>query len=453
MIVDIKKLLKNRNVLMGIGLFFYVFLLALSVMIPSLNLGLTDSITVAFIYRSILFIFFLIITIFLFSKKSHLDHPLLMVANILFLIVNLTAIFLPYGDKLVSLDIKFIALLYLLSVIFTLFSFFEVFPKYINKKSIITFFILIDVLMLVCTIYSLIAEFGSIINAFVAKGEDAHFYQIHSFFDNKNSYGFMLFVAIIATLFLYKYFQKKWLIIPMIYFGINLVISRAKTAILLTMVLVLIYGMYKLITTYKDHKGRIIFIASIIVVFISVFLLCVFAPAIYNSSSFLSSLSNFVKEAFIGQGVRSIQARLRNLLDAGELFSNPRIILGYGEYIVRVYANTCCIVLGPIDNAYIYNLLAGGIFKTILFIYCYYLILKQVVQLTKLNNISTLYKIFIWSFEIVLLIYGMFENFQILGSNHPAIIYLLFSYSIPYLIIKSEPTKTVKPITGTFSVG
>jgi len=286
----------------------------------------------------------------------------------------------------------------------------------------------------VCCLYSLIAEFNDIIAAFTAKGEDAHFHQIHSFFDNKNSYGFMIFVSIIGTLFIYKWVKKKWLYVLLTFFAINLVISRAKTALILIGLLLLINGMYKLITTFNDHRLRNILIVSSVALFVAIFMTVVFVPSIYNLSTFLSNLSNFVKEAFIGQGIRSVKARLNNLANAGSLFFTPRIIIGYGEYICREYANTCCIVLGPIDNAYIYNLLAGGIFKTILFIYCYYLIFKQLVRINRIDSISTLYKVILWSLEIVLLIYGMFENFQILGSNYSAIMYLIFSYSIPYLV-------------------
>ena len=426
---NIKKLLLDKNIIFGLGLFFYFFLLLLSVLVPDLRIGNNLIVSPAFIYRSIIFTLFFIFVVILCVKKNRSINYVFGFLLLIFLITNILAIFIPIDGSSVSITSKFMALLYLISVIFTVFAFFEVLPKYLTKNTFLVFFILIDLVMVVCCLYSLIVESNDIIAAFTAKGEDAHFHQIHSFFDNKNSYGFMIFVSIIGTLFIYKWVKNKWLYVLLTFFAINLIISRAKTALILIGVLLLIYGIYKLIATFNDHKLRNILIVSFIALFVAIFMMAVFVPSIYNSSTFLSNLSNYVKEAFIGQGIRSVKARLNNLANAGSLFLAPRIIIGYGEYICREYANTCCIVLGPIDNAYIYNLLAGGIFKTILFIYCYYLIFKQAVQLTKLNNTSTIYKIFIWSLEIVLIVYGLFENFQILGSNHSSIIYLLFSYS------------------------
>lgn len=429
--------LKNRNIIIPIGLFIYLLFLLMTIFVPSLRLGNSTSFSLPFFYRGAVFLSFFIFVIFLYYKIHHSVNYVLWISVLIFFISNIFAIFLPFRDVMVPLGDKFMALLYLVSIIFTLFAFFEVFSSYFSKKSIVVFFVLIDVLMFVCCLYSLITEFSSIINAFIAKGEGAHFYQIHSFFDDKNSYGFMLFVALIGTLFIYHYFQKKIMLIPLIFFGINLVISRAKTALILAILLLVIYLLYKLVVSFRKHMVRNILIISALIFAIYFGLLIVFSEPIYSSSSFLSNLSNYVREAFIGQGIRSMTIRIDNLLKARLLFENPRIIIGYGEYVYR-YANAKYISLGALDNVYVNIFYAGGIIKFLLFIYCYYLIFKNLVNVNKNYSVSKLYKIFLWSIVISLLIYGMMESYQILGSNHTSIIYLMLSYSVPYLFMKNN---------------
>ena len=254
---SIRKLLLHKKNIFGLGLFLYFFLLLLSVLVPELRIGNNLTFSLAFIYRSIIFSLFFIVVIILFFKKYHSFNYTFGIILLVFFITNIAAIFIPIDGSKVSMTSKFMAFLYLISVIFTTFAFFEVLPRYLTKNSFLIFFILIDILMVVCCLYSLISEFNDIIAAFTAKGEDAHFHQIHSFFDNKNSYGFMIFVAIFCTLFIYKWAKNKWLYVLLVFFAINLVISRAKTSLILVGVMLLIYSVYKLVTTFKNHKLRI----------------------------------------------------------------------------------------------------------------------------------------------------------------------------------------------------
>ena len=164
-------------------------------------------------------------------------------------------------------------------------------------------------------------------------------------------------------------------------------------------------------------------------IFIGFFtLLIIFTPTIYESNSFLSSLSNYVREAFIGQSLRSIQARINHYIEGSAIFLNPRIILGYGEHLCIGYANSFIYHLGPIDNAYVYNLLAGGIFKTALFIYIYIIIFKHLVYIGKSVHHSSIYKVMLWCIVISIMLNGLMENYQILGSNHLSFIFLIFSF-------------------------
>ena len=438
----IKSFFKNKNSIFGIGLFIYFFMLLLGVLVPSLRIGTSGGFSIAFIYRSAIFTLFFIIVIFLYYKKYHSIYRGLALFLMLFFITNILAIFIPHGGVAISLSERFMATLYLISIIFTIFAFIEVLPSYIKKDSILIFLSLLVITMVICALYSDIKEAKDIIAAFTAKGEDAHFHQIHSFFDNKNSYGIMLYSSIVGTMYLFIFTKKKWLFIPMVYLFINLIISRSKTGIIILVLSILIILLYYFFKSFKKHPKRNVVIVSLVFFLIYFGILCVYVKPIYTSFTFLSNLSNYVREAFIGQGFRSIQDRISNIVAARELFLTPRIIIGYGEHTCYTFANGCCYSLGYIDNAYLYNLLAGGVFKTGLFIYCYYLIFKNVRTIKKNKNVSSITKIFMVTVIISILIYGLMENCQILGSNHLSIIFLLFTFIIPLLIKKSSETAT-----------
>ncbi|MCR4879343.1 MAG: hypothetical protein K5906_00075 [Bacilli bacterium] len=430
-----KSLLKDKSVLVGLGLFTYFFLLLLGVMIPIFRLGTSGGLSTAFIYRAIIFTLFFIVVILMFYKKYHSVNYILAIFLAIFGVSNILAIFIPFGDIQVSYQLKWMSVLYMVSVIFTVFAFYEVLAAYIDNKSLITFFILLVATALVCALYSNIKEFDAIIKAFTASGEDAHFYQIHSFFDNKNSYGLVLFVAMLANIFLLIRLKNKWLIVPLVYLALNVIISRSKTALIALVLLGLLAGIYYFIKSFPHHKKRNIIIVSSLGVLVALFLIIVFVPSIYQSNTFFTHLSNYVREAFIGQAIRSLQDRFNNLALAKDIFLTPRILLGYGEHTCYSYANTCCYRLGYIDNAYIYNLLAGGIFKTALFIYCYYLIFKTLVKVYK-SNVAPIFKVLSWGVVISILLYGLMENYQVLGSNHTSFIFLIYSYSIPTFLLK-----------------
>ncbi len=430
-----KSLLKDKSLLIGLGLFAYFFLLLLGVMIPAFRLGTSGGLSVAFLYRAIIFTLFFVVTIILFYKKKHNINYILAIFLLIFAVSNILAIFIPFNGVEVSNQLKWMSVLYMVSVIFTIFAFFEVFSLYIDRRSLYALFSLVVLTALVCCIYSDIKEFNAIISAFTAKGEDAHYYQIHSFFDNKNSYGLVLFVALVANTYLLVRTKKYWLFAPLAFIFLNLIISRSKTALVVVVLISLAVALYYFIKTFKEHKMRNIIIASSIAVVIALFFIVIYVPIIYQSNSFFSNLSNYVREAFFGQAMRSLEDRFNNLSLAKEIFATPRIILGYGEHTCYSYANSCCYRLGYIDNAYIYNLLAGGIFKTALFGYCYFLIFKNLVILNKTSALA-INKVIIWSVVIAILLYGLMENYQVLGSNHTAFMFLIFSYSVPTLFIQ-----------------
>ena len=426
----------HKNIVLGSGLFTYFFLLLLGVLVPAFRLGTSGGFSIAFIYRSIIFTLFFAAVIFLYYKRYHSVNYVLAVFMGIFLITNVLAILLPHNNVNISLSERLMATLYLISVIFTVFAFIEVLPSYITKESLLVLFSLIIITVLICALYSDIFEFKDIIAAFTAKGEDAHFHQIHSFFDNKNSYGLVLFVAIVANIYLFLSLKKKWLFIPMVYLFLNLIISRSKTGLLILIAAIIMIVIYYFFKSFKNHMVRNILILSVVIFLLYFGILIIYSEAIYNSSSFLSNLSNYVREAFIGQGIRSLQDRWNNIIQAHSIFATPRIIIGYGEHTCYSYANGCCYSLGYIDNAYIYNLLAGGIFKTGLFVYCYYLIFKNVHKINKNNNVPSISKLIVTIGIISILLYGLMENYQILGSNHVSFIFLILSFNIPTLVLK-----------------
>lgn len=425
-----KKNIISKSIFLGIFISIYLFLLILGAMVPSLRIGQTTTNNGPIIYRGIVFGLFIIsIVIVVVKLKPKINYYLLGLLGI-YLITNIIAICVPYGNISISTTDKVYAVFYLGSMIFTLLAMFEAMPLISDKKVIGTIFVVISLIAVVCTLYSLIGQWDIIVKSFTAQGEESVYYQVTSFFDNKNAYGFILFISILGLSYLTYISKKKLILIPIIYLSINLIISRSKTPIILLLIFLVAILIYLLINTFKKHKVRNIVITSVVGLLITLFFLIVYIPSIANSCKFFSDLSNYFKEAFVGQSIRTIQDRFNRISSASSLFNTPRILLGYGEHTVYTYANSNGINLGYIDNAYIYNLLAGGITCLILFVFAYFLIFRKVIKITKTSK-DKLQVMMIWLFEIMILLYGLMENFQILGSNYTPIFMCVVAYIIP----------------------
>ena len=179
-------------------------------------------------------------------------------------------------------------------------------------------------LMAALTIYSYIFEFKNYIGFFkclVGKGEPGvsiYAYAVKSFILHRNAYGMAMMLGIIFCFINHSIEHKWWYYLIAGFLFVNMLFSLCKTGILISVILVLIYVIYRLIVTFKEHKKRnkIILITggsilgvTILVVGVSYLTKGKFLAPIYSLISSLGGSSTLSSRTFIWDNVYQL---LRN---------------------------------------------------------------------------------------------------------------------------------------------
>lgn len=393
----------------------------------------------------LLLLFFAIIL-----TKSKTNIPISILAfEVIYFIIGLFAILLCEQDLL----IKYLCLLSLFGSI-ALLNLAFLSRRILSNKVLFVLGVIYIAFVTISCLYSDIAEAGSIVNSIGADGEEAHFFQIHSFFENKNSYGFILFIGIIDACIL-SIFQKKlrpYLSLFICFFFINLFFSRCKIAIVLSLAIIVFFLVYFLMNLKSKKRNLFIPCLTLIVVLATTVLLIVFVPAIYKTSIFLSKINNYVTEAFFGQAYRSVISRLNQFNSIAPLFMNPRILVGYGERVFDVTLNGTNYIIS-IDNMYASILITGGVPKTVLFLAVLLFITWSIFRLKKTSKI--LFNIFMLIL-ICFILYGIFEGHSFIGTSFYSLVWVFLLVTLPISLSQKHNTSgqfRVLHVTGSFLKG
>lgn len=149
------------------------------------------------------------------------------------------------------------------------YSIFDIVPKVFDRNELLTYFCfgIFTIATFFC-IYSYITEAASY-RDFIIKGipeGNITPYNTFSIFSvaNKNSYGFMLFLAIICTLIMHSLKPKWWWFAATGYFYLNLIFNWNKSALIFGALIILAYLIFRFFYTYKDNKKRNLITLSVI---------------------------------------------------------------------------------------------------------------------------------------------------------------------------------------------
>ena len=163
----------------------FIILLALFFSILTTSTVLNSSSFVTSIILKILFVVLISIGSVFFIVQTKANIPFyLLILEILYLVCGLVATIIYHESSLsffISVGILLTSILILNSAIIS--------RRFISFRLLISAGIFLIALSFFACLYSNIFEAQTIKNAFIASGENAHFYQISSFFSNKNSYG------------------------------------------------------------------------------------------------------------------------------------------------------------------------------------------------------------------------------------------------------------------------
>lgn len=212
-----------------------------------------------------------------------------------------------------------------LTVLLMNYSLLLVLPQKLDRKGKVTAILLVVIFVsLILILYSLIFEFKNYINFvkyLIERDADGVFLSSpKSVFPNKNSFAFILFINIVASLLLHHYKRYKLCFANIILSYILIIFTICKTIIILSLILMLAYIVYRLVMTFKEHKKR------------NVIVICVLGGSLLLAAGIIllvPLLRESVFDMFFNIGDRTIEVRQY-------IWSNAVLVLnGAGWFIGR----------------------------------------------------------------------------------------------------------------------
>ena len=233
---------KKKSGAVGITILSVLYVI-LVVLIPILGFGNKGSGTNT-ILKALIFITYLIVMLFQSHFRMQLNRTNIYILFSFLITQGFCIVFTDYSVNIINVVIQaaiFFALLFLLPVVQG------------QKKEIITgikLFVLFD---FVAAIYNFILHFERYANLSFL---NTVYYDMHSFFDNKNTYGGILFVALVLLFYWYYLCDKedkrtrKWVIVLICVQIFAIATSMCRTALVCTFVF-LFCNFFKKFTTKR----------------------------------------------------------------------------------------------------------------------------------------------------------------------------------------------------------
>ena len=290
----------------------------------------------------------------------------------------------------ISATHKFLFISELVGVILFIYIGLFVFPKRFKSIQFIKYlgyalFVFLGVLIL----YGYIFEFKQYIG-FIKyvlgieriEGQSIYYFAIESFIIHRNAYGMCMMLGIVFA-FINHSIEKKWyyyLIAAFFYF--NMIFSLCKTGLLISALIFVIYIVYRLIATYKEHskRNKIILIAGGSVIGLGVL---VVGGAYLSEGKILGFVYNAIKS--ITGGGQTLDTRSYIWDNSFQLLQNGWWLIGRGfgtfnEMLLPMNIISHEDPVFPAHSAYVGLLAEGGILFLLGYIcllgYTVYIIVK-----------------------------------------------------------------------------
>lgn len=264
-------------------------------------------------------------------------------------------------------------------------------------------------------LYSIITEYNNILSIF--SGVSAYSVDISSFFENKNTFGVFLFCGIIANTYLNIFQRKKMYNYLNIIFLIFLLLIGSKTALISSLVFLVLYWMFR---EGKKRAFYLRFIASLSILM-----------TVYNNL-FISNHLNTNSVYFESYLARDNLAKaVLNIVD------NWSFIFGYGEDVTNIIMKSQGI--NPyFHNSFLSIFVTGGIVKVLIYILLFIWSLKKYTTLKKYNRQVYL----VANFSLIsYFIYSFGEAFVLFDTTAISFLLSVYVIIIPILILNYYKNK------------
>ncbi|MBO4668181.1 MAG: hypothetical protein J5666_08690 [Bacilli bacterium] len=293
-------------------------------------------------------------------------------------------------------------------------------------------------LLFVMIIYGYIADFDKYVAFFKhilnidRTDPDIYHKTVTSFIIHRNAYGMCMMLGIIFC-FINHAIEKKWFYyLFMGIFYINMIFSLCKTGLLVSIILIIIYVVYRLIVTYKENKKRN---TIALIVMGSIFALAILAFGV-------SYLSKGKVLGFIYEIVNSMSKGGQTLDFRNYIWDNTYQLLRDGNWLVGRGFGVINLLLQPMNiasheekvfpthSAYVGLLAEGGILFLLAFLALLVYVGVIAYRCFKKNPGLTLA---IYSGALAFIIYSFIETI------HYLVYIFLFPIMVLYYISKEEP--------------
>lgn len=265
---------------------------------------------------------------------------------------------------------------------------------------------------LVSCFYNFLINGSKMIN--IANMSTAYTYSFHSFFGNKNLYGFILLYGIICNTFLFINCKSKKIgyILVYVILATNLITTLSRNSILGTVIFMCVF----ILLINKRKKFR-----KIILIFSGV--LCILL--IFTNESLRSFIEEFIIRKNYGLTTRDI---LWNVSLESLNRTNSWVWgLGLGQ-IGQILENYTYVA--SVHNFYLEIILGGGLIKLGFYLLIIIYSFNKSVKIYKIDRANG--SVFI-ALTIAYLVYGMFESTSILGIGIMSNLCTIFMIVLPIM--------------------
>lgn len=300
----------------------------------------------------------------------------------------------------------------------------DVLPKIFNYKALLFIVSACCVAVVAAFIIaSYFAEFNYCYNYIFTNpnASDIKHHAVHSVFPNGNSFGFIMFLGVVASVMLHHFTKKWWTLLLPIYFVISMFFTFAKLPIFAGSLVYIGYLIVRLILTWKDNPKRnllIVIIVGGVLVLIGLGLL-VFELVTHKISSLLH---NF----FTYGNFNTFDSRVSIWQNAFDIIkvSNWRVGTGYQIFNDLLYKFN--LAWEPIleqninqtnsaHNGFLELLGNGGVVLLVSFFILFGILIYQSIKIFKDNKDIVLLE---WLIILTSLIYTMFESGTIIFAHN-----------------------------------
>lgn len=177
------------------------------------------------------------------------------------------------------LRLRFIASWFIACLAFYLI--FAVFPKLsVTSRSWDFYFYVIIVVALAAILYSYISEGASYSNIFSHIQSEGDYQPPQSFTNNRNTYGALLWMGIMSTLFMHVRNHRWWDFLIVLFLYLNVLLTISRTSIICSSLFILAWFIWFYAATVKTHKVGDNIILGVLILLIVIAAIIVNTPLI-----------------------------------------------------------------------------------------------------------------------------------------------------------------------------